>query len=413
MNHPITTSITKIELGNYYESVIYLAPMGNIWIKKNSKPRVSPVSYTSTVTKIKKNVFNVIVADTSFLGINEFCIFTDGVGSYRALITNIKSSTELIVNCSDIDLSTLTSLNLTALADSYLIAGMIEPLKIDRKADYYVVGSEATNLVIYTKKKSKNQISTSSGGSGGGDTYTNANPTPADLGGISAGSTFLSQTMQQMWDALLYPYQAPAFTSFYINTQQSTLEVGDTSLANPDFRWSTSNSGNVQANSITLRNTTAGSDLATGLANDGNETITLAGITNNAPTTQTFTIRGTNTNSGSFSRNYSINWRWRLYYGESATTPLVEADVEGLRANLLTNTFARTYSMQAGSTYKYIAYPESFGTATSFTDAGTGFAVAMESPYLVSITNAFGQTINYRVHRTTNILNSAIDIIVS
>lgn len=42
-----------------------------------------------------------------------------------------------------------------------------------------------------------------------GDTYTNANPTIEDFGGIAAGSTFSGKTTTEMWDALLYPYIDP------------------------------------------------------------------------------------------------------------------------------------------------------------------------------------------------------------
>ena len=39
---------------------------------------------------------------------------------------------------------------------------------------------------------------------GSPDTYTNETPTPATVGGIPAGSTFVGLTTQQMWDWLLY-----------------------------------------------------------------------------------------------------------------------------------------------------------------------------------------------------------------
>ena len=35
--------------------------------------------------------------------------------------------------------------------------------------------------------------------------YSNAAPTPNTVGGIGAGTTFVSQSTKQMWDALLYP----------------------------------------------------------------------------------------------------------------------------------------------------------------------------------------------------------------
>jgi len=250
------------------------------------------------------------------------------------------------------------------------------------------------------------------GGAGAPILYTNLNATPDDVGGISAGSSFNSRTMQQMWDALLYPYQNPAFTSFYIQGQTSVLECGDTSLANPDFRWSTSNSGNINPNSIDIDDVTGGVNLHSGLANDGQENTAYAGVTRNTPSSYVYRITGTNTNAANFSRNYQINWRWRMYYGESSDTPLVEADIEGLRVNLLTHTAIRTYAFNGGG-YKYICYPQSFGALNTFTDTSTGLSVPFEAPYTVAITNAFGQTTNFNVYRSTNIMGGSINIAVT
>lgn len=63
--------------------------------------------------------------------------------------------------------------------------------------------------------------------------------------------------------------------------------------------------------------------------------------------------------------------------------------------------------------YKYFCYPTTLGTATTFKDSSTNLDVAMESPYLISVTNTYGTTLSYRVHRTTNILGSSINIIIS
>jgi len=270
-------------------------------------------------------------------------------------------------------------------------------------------GSIDVNDVTFLKKK----LNLGGGGGGPASTYSNAIPTPATIGGINSGTTFTNQTMQQMWDALLYPYQSPAFTSFSLNGG-NTFEVGDTLASNRTASWTTSNPGNINPNSLIIRDVTNAVDLATGLANDGSEALVHAAITHNTPASHVFRISGVNTQSGTFTRNHSKNWYWALYYGEDANAgPLMEADIESLRVKLLTGTFARTYAFQAGPTYKYIAYPASFGTATNFTDTGSGFAVAMEAPYTVTVVNSFGQTINYRVHRTTNILNSATNIAVS
>lgn len=48
---------------------------------------------------------------------------------------------------------------------------------------------------------------------GGGTTFINPNPTTISVGGYPLGTTFpTAQTMQQMWDGLLYPYTAPTLS---------------------------------------------------------------------------------------------------------------------------------------------------------------------------------------------------------
>lgn len=253
-------------------------------------------------------------------------------------------------------------------------------------------------------------------GGGGGPLYTNLVPMPVDVGGWPAGSTFLLDTMQQMWDGLLYPYQYPAFTSFLI-TGISVLEVGDAIAGAQTFTWGTTNPANVAVNSIDIVNVTDAVNLIVGTANDGTQAYNFgAGITHAVPFTHVFRIDGVNTHvpPTTFTRNLSIYWEYRVFYGPSANIgPLVEADIEGLATSPLKTGYAGVYSF-AGGGYKYICYPTAFGTATTFKDSLTGLDVAMEVPYVVlAVTNPFGVVANYRVHRTTNILGAAIDIIVS
>lgn len=248
---------------------------------------------------------------------------------------------------------------------------------------------------------------------GGGDvTYTNSNPTPTTVGGIPAGSTFNAQTVQQMFDALLYPFQVPAFSSFAITGQATAIEVGASIAANPVFTWGTTNSGNVGVNTVKLTDVTGAVELATGLANDGTESVTYSAIPSNVAGSRVFRISATDTHNGAFSRDFTVSWQWKRFYGESASTSLDETGVELLRVSGLASGFAGTYSFAAGG-YKYLAYPASFGTATSFKDSASGLDVAMDASTTLNVTNGYGITTSYRVHRTLNSLGSAISIIVS
>jgi len=265
-------------------------------------------------------------------------------------------------------------------------------------ADTYYIGSEPLTSVT------------------SGLTFTNLNPTPTTIGGISAGSTFNSQTMEEMWNSLLYPYQAPAFTSFSRTNLLSTYEVGQTiDIGSQTFSWTTSNPSNVSANTISIvQNITPITTLYGPSANLGSTAITLSASYSSAtPTTTTlYTISGVNTNGNTFNSIISRNWRFRVYYGTSSLTILTEPDIISLSNNPLSNSFSGTYSFAAGD-YKYFCYPSSFGTATTFKDSLTNLDVPMETPYLVSVTNIYGVTTNYRVHRTTNILGGSINIIIS
>jgi hypothetical protein len=60
-----------------------------------------------------------------------------------------------------------------------------------------------------------------------------------------------------------------------------------------------------------------------------------------------------------------------------------------------------------------VCYPAALGTATIFTDIATGLNVPFEPVVVVAVTNPFGIATNYNVHRSTNILGSAITIGVS
>lgn len=246
--------------------------------------------------------------------------------------------------------------------------------------------------------------------------YTNATATPVTIGGIAAGSTFNNKTMTEMWDALLYPYQYPAFTSFSRGNLSATYELGETiTIGSQTFTWATSNSSNVSANTISIvQNFSPVTTLLSNSANDGTQNITLSDTysAGTSTTTTLYTITGYNSLGGTFSTTISISWRPRIYYGTSSSTTLNEAGIEALTSNALASGFVGTYSFAAGN-YKYFCYPVSFGTATTFKDSSTNLDIAMEAVYTVSVTNAYGVTQNYNVHRTTNILGSSISIIIS
>jgi hypothetical protein len=245
-------------------------------------------------------------------------------------------------------------------------------------------------------------------------TYTNLNSIVTPLGGIAVGDTFPTQPIQDVLDKLLYPYQSPTFASFIITGQSTTLEVGDTTNANPSFAWATTSTYNITANSIGIVDTTAAETLVTGHSVTSPAAITHAGVVLSSAGNHVYTISGVNTHGVTFTRTFTITAYWRRFYGESASSPLNEAEIKALRVSGLASSYATTYVFVAdASKYKWICFPSSWGTPSSFKDASTGFAVPFETAVTVSVTNSFGSTTNYDCYRSSNMLGGAISVIVT
>lgn len=246
--------------------------------------------------------------------------------------------------------------------------------------------------------------------------YSNSDSVPVTIGGISAGSTFSSKTMSEMWTDLLYPYQAPSFSSFSSSGLIPTYELGQTiAVGSSSFSWAFNNISNVSANTVSIvQNISPVTTIYGPGSNTSPTAITLTAIysAGTSTTTTLYTISAKNTKGNIITTSISRSWRPKIYYGTSLITPLSVANIKGLANSPLASGFAGTYSFIAGN-YKYFCYPSSFGTATSFKDSSNNLDVAMETLYVVSITNTYGVTANYNVHRTTNILGSAINIIIS
>ena len=252
------------------------------------------------------------------------------------------------------------------------------------------------------------------GGGGVGDVnYTNFTPVPEDIGGIEAGETFDDVPVQTMWDKLLYPYQYPTFTNFYMAGQSTTIEVGSAVTGGVrTFTWDTNNDSNIKTNTIKILQNS--SPIYQNGENDGTTDANIGSdIIKTSASTQTWVIESINTREETLSRNYSVRWRWANHFGNNNNTSLTETDILGLSDKALVTGYSGIYNFDAGGGYKYICYPVSFGMYSKAVDVDTGFGMAMENAEIVNITNDHGIDEDYYVHRTTNFINGAIRIQLS
>lgn len=282
--------------------------------------------------------------------------------------------------------------------------------------------------VINVEVSSKGPKGDPGDGSGGSVLYNNDDQTPATVGGIAQGSTFVNQTMQQMWDALLYPYQDPSFTSFTISGQGSSIECGDRIGPNPTFTWTVSNSDNIEDGSVSITDVTASAAVSSG--NDYDESpldATYAAVGLDDPGSYTFKIQGENTDSETFSRTKNYTFYFKGYAGPNTSETLNEAQIEDLQLGGQISAGTFTLNALSGG-YKFFAFPiysGSFQPSSFKLDNGTNVPmVNNEGSYTtsngngfyydtVSVTNSFGVTTDYAVYRTFNILNGQTVIIVS
>ncbi len=175
--------------------------------------------------------------------------------------------------------------------------------------------------------------------------YTNGQTIPA-----------IGKTVKEVLLDIAIEYLLPAFSSFAITGQQATVEIGTTiASGSKTFTWGTINSGNVSANTIAVRDQTAGADLVTGLANDGTEAIVIASpiLLAEEGDTQIYRIRGTNTNAGTFQLDFTITADYLRFYGVGSI-PVDSAGVRALAGSTFGNTFA--ISIPPGETEIAFAY---------------------------------------------------------
>lgn len=288
------------------------------------------------------------------------------------------------------------------------------------------------NLRRYGTQKGGN------GSTGGGSVFTQ--DIPVNLtGGKSLGRYLNGQTVpaigktpQEVFLDIASEYLPPAFSSFVITSQPTIVEVGTILSGNKTFTWGTTNSGNVQANSIKITDVTNAVDIATAQPNDGSQVVALpTPIVKNTLASHSWRASGINTNAIAFQSSlFTVNWQFRRFAGTSNNVTLIESEIEALAINSIAGNSNGTYALAAGG-YKFFAWPDAYGSPTAVTgikDTSTGFAVQMADstddpffsntqngwPYgLISITNALGVVANYRVYRTRNVLNGTINIAIS
>jgi len=223
----------------------------------------------------------------------------------------------------------------------------------------------------------------------------------------------IGKTAKQLFLDIAVEYLLPTFSSFAITGQSTTIEVGTTIAAgNKTFTWGTTNSGNIQANTLVIRDVNGAVDLASGLANDGSEIINLGSVTlSSGGATQVYRITGTNTQAGTFQLTFTITAQYRQFYGPVAAAPINSAAVRALPSNRF-DTAGNTFDLNTGTVEKIFAVAMRSGkTITNVIDV-TALNADITASYILStfnVNDAGGTPTAYNIYTYTQALPYSVN----
>jgi len=229
--------------------------------------------------------------------------------------------------------------------------------------------------------------------------YTNANPVPTTIGGITAGSTFNETSLKTVLDTLLYPYVAPSVT-LSLNPAAGLREFGDT-IATPILTPTTTKHSNP-ITTLTLSRSGVGVIHTYGSPNPNGATeapYTDVSGTVSVNTTFTATVGdGTSTTTGTAAYNFVYPY----YYGVGAPG-LTGAQIAAL-TKLVAVQGNKVENFAPSAQVYYFAYPASYPDLTSIIDAN-GFNITadwtLRNP--IAIVGLDGTSQNYKVYEFNNI----------
>ena len=274
---------------------------------------------------------------------------------------------------------------------------------LNAKLAGYVPRNELTEIDVYTKEEIDNLLAQA----GKNLTYTNDTPVTANVGGITAGTTYENTPIKDILDALLHPYQKPAFTSFSLNNK--VVEVG-TGITTNNYSWAISNVDNAKLETLSLTLDGQPLTIADKIANGNNVTIANINITKNTPASATATISANNSKDEAFSANATISWKYKMYTGVSTKTVLNANEIKALNSKLVDN--AKGVHNYTGSGYQYLVYPAAWGMPENIRDNKTGFGFSYVKLDNINV-ESNGITVEYIVIRSNEYLNSVVPLIVS
>lgn len=266
--------------------------------------------------------------------------------------------------------------------------------------------------------------------------WSNPNPTLAsNLSGLPSGTVIpVGETAIQVLQRILYPYQPVSLSGLSVSGLASVYELGQSFITSGMATWSTSGPQDnwvPGSGIITFTNPTGFTSTVASGFDPWNNSANIASIPAITPPTTprtantiSFSLSATQDQGAVTPSTISRAWYSRMYFGKSTnsnlTTPTFDIAGSG-NGNLLQTTNAQgptNYSaaVGAGAGFFYLFIHDSYtlnNDAPYFGLKYGGNALAQDPIVVVSLTNAYGVTANYKRYKSTNSLGDAITIVVN
>ena len=234
---------------------------------------------------------------------------------------------------------------------------------------------------------------------GGNSSYTNLTPTPITVGGIASGSTFNDQTVQEMFNQLLYPYIAPSISLSASPSTGTVREFGN-SVTSVTLNAMTTKHTNDITSVQFFRNGSLTETQPSPIAGGGLET-----YTDTTPVTAngiTFTAKVSDGTQTITSNGVSYTFVYPFYYGVGAPG-LTGTQIRSTLTLLVKTPSNTTTTTSPNSQVFYLAYPDTSPVLTSILDTNGFETINDYTMRTVSITGLDGTTQTYKVYEYNNV----------
>jgi hypothetical protein len=205
------------------------------------------------------------------------------------------------------------------------------------------------------------------------------------------------------------PYATPTFSAFsFIGPKD--IEVGTALSGVKNFVWATTNSFNIQVNSIAIRDVTLNTLLATGLPNTGSTSTNIGVIATNAPMTHSWRAEAVDTQTIPFnSANFTVTASYKEFFGPTTFPSANSADVRALINSRFTAA-GNSFSMSTGTVDLIfeICMPATMSLVSVF-DATAGFFITGSFTLTTfNVNDAAANPVPYKIYRLTNAIPYAV-----